>query len=67
MQLGARGKIMTRESIAIVGPGRMGIGITTSVLMADHGHKVTFIDTKMRESGKEKDRSCRNKRELRFL
>lgn len=46
-------KIMTRESIAIVGSGRMGIGIATAVLMAGRGHQVTLIDTKNRESGRE--------------
>ena len=44
---------MTAESIAIVGPGRMGVGIATAVLMADRGHRVTLIDTKRREPGKE--------------
>jgi 3-hydroxybutyryl-CoA dehydrogenase len=43
---------MTAESIAIVGPGRMGVGIVTAVLMADRGHRVTLIDTKRREPGK---------------
>ena len=46
---------MDRESIAIVGPGRMGVGIATAVLMADRGHKVTLIDTKTRETGREND------------
>ena len=46
---------MDRESIAIVGPGRMGVGIATAVLMADSGHKVTLIDTKTRETGMEND------------
>ena len=44
---------MTAASIAIVGPGRMGIGIATAVLMADRGHNVTLIDTKRRKPGKE--------------
>ena len=44
---------MTGESIAIVGPGRMGIGIATAVLMAGRGRKVTLIDTKDRETGRE--------------
>lgn len=46
---------MTRESIAIVGPGRMGIGIATAVLMADRGYTVKLIDSKMRVSGKESE------------
>jgi 3-hydroxybutyryl-CoA dehydrogenase len=44
---------MTGEAIAIAGPGRMGIGIATAVLMADRGHKVTLIDTKKREPGRQ--------------
>ncbi|MGD8211082.1 MAG: 3-hydroxyacyl-CoA dehydrogenase NAD-binding domain-containing protein [Desulfobacterales bacterium] len=44
---------MTAESIAIVGPGRMGVGIATAVLMADRKHAVTLIDTKERKPGKE--------------
>jgi 3-hydroxybutyryl-CoA dehydrogenase len=44
---------MTGESIAIAGPGRMGIGIATAVLMADRGHTVTLIDTKKREPGRQ--------------
>ncbi len=42
---------MTKASIAIVGAGRMGIGIATAVLMANRGHKVTLVDTKKREGG----------------
>lgn len=41
----------TAESIAIIGPGRMGIGIATAVLMAGRGHRVTVVDTKPREEG----------------
>jgi 3-hydroxybutyryl-CoA dehydrogenase len=33
----------------------MGVGIATAVLMADRGHKVTLIDTKTRETGREND------------
>jgi 3-hydroxybutyryl-CoA dehydrogenase len=43
---------MTAESIAIVGPGRMGVGIATAVLMVNQGHTVTLVDTKKREPGK---------------
>jgi 3-hydroxybutyryl-CoA dehydrogenase len=43
---------MTAASIAIVGPGRMGVGIATAVLMANQGYAVTIIDTKKREPGK---------------
>jgi 3-hydroxybutyryl-CoA dehydrogenase len=44
---------MTAGSIAIVGPGRMGVGIATAVLMANQGYTVTLVDTKKREPGKE--------------
>ncbi len=44
---------MTAASIAIVGPGRMGIGIATAVLMANQGYTVTLIDTKKRQPDKE--------------
>lgn len=40
---------MTAESIAIVGPGRMGVGIATAVLMANRGHAVMLIDIKKRD------------------
>lgn len=43
---------MTLESIAIAGPGRMGIGIATAVLMAGPRYSVTLIDTKKRAAGK---------------
>lgn len=39
---------MTNETIAIVGAGRMGIGIATAVLMANRGHQVILVDTKKR-------------------
>ena len=44
---------MTAESIAIVGPGQMGVGIATAVLMANRGHVVMLIDTKEREPGRQ--------------
>jgi 3-hydroxybutyryl-CoA dehydrogenase len=40
-------------SIAVVGPGRLGVGIVTAILLADQGHRVTLIDTKKREAGSE--------------
>jgi 3-hydroxybutyryl-CoA dehydrogenase len=43
---------MPVESIAIVGPGRMGVGIATAVLMANQGHAVILIDTKKRDRGR---------------
>ncbi|MDF1551977.1 MAG: 3-hydroxyacyl-CoA dehydrogenase NAD-binding domain-containing protein [Deferrisomatales bacterium] len=39
--------------IAVVGPGRMGVGIVTAILLGDQGHRVTLIDTKKREAGTE--------------
>jgi 3-hydroxybutyryl-CoA dehydrogenase len=50
---GFQGESMTAESIAIVGPGRMGVGIATAVLMANRGHTVMLIDTKRREPGRQ--------------
>ena len=41
------------EKICIVGPGRMGIGIGTAILLANQGHIVTIVDTKEREPGQE--------------
>ena len=38
-------------SIAVVGPGRMGVGIVTAILLADQGHRVTLIDTKQSQAG----------------
>jgi len=55
---------MTNESIAVVGPGRMGIGIATAVLMAGQGHRVTLIDTKKREPGKESETLHRARAEI---
>ena len=37
--------------VAIVGPGRMGVGIATAVLMARQGHRVTLLDMKNRGPG----------------
>ena len=41
------------KKICIVGPGRMGIGIATAILLANQGHAVTLVDTKEREPGQE--------------
>ncbi|MCZ7661462.1 MAG: 3-hydroxyacyl-CoA dehydrogenase NAD-binding domain-containing protein [Thermoleophilia bacterium] len=43
-----RGRV---ETIGIVGPGRMGIGIATAILMADRGYEVTLLDVKERTPG----------------
>lgn len=39
------------KTIGIVGPGRMGIGIATAVLMAGQGYEVTLFDIKERTPG----------------
>jgi len=41
--------------ILIVGPGRMGVGIATAVLMAGQGHRITLLDIKPREPGRENE------------
>ena len=41
------------ENTCIVGPGRMGVGIVTAILLANQGHSVTLVDTKKREPGQE--------------
>ena len=51
MSIGAAGETMTAESIAIIGPGRMGVGIATATLMAGRGCRVTLIDSKKRPAG----------------
>jgi 3-hydroxybutyryl-CoA dehydrogenase len=42
---------MRHESIAIAGPGRMGVGIATAVLMADRSFRVCLADVKPRTEG----------------
>ncbi len=41
------------KKISVVGPGRMGIGIATAILLANQGYRVTLFDTKERERGQE--------------
>ena len=41
------------KKICIVGPGRMGVGIVTAILLANRGHAVTLLDTKARKPGRE--------------
>ena len=41
------------KKICIVGPGRMGVGIVTAILLANQGHAVTLFDTKERYPGQE--------------
>ena len=46
---------MTEEkSIAIVGPGRMGIGIATALLCCRQPLKIRMLDVKAREKGQER-------------
>lgn len=52
-QLSVRGGSTMGESIAVVGPGRMGVGIVTATLLANQGHSVTLFDMKEREPGQE--------------
>ncbi|MBW1998112.1 MAG: hypothetical protein JRJ29_09140 [Deltaproteobacteria bacterium] len=57
---------MTKDYIAIVGPGRMGVGIATAVLMADLRYHVTLIDIKKRKPGRETEtleRACKEIKE----
>jgi len=41
------------KKICILGPGRMGVGIATAILLANQGDAVTLFDTKDREPGQE--------------
>jgi len=41
------------KRICIVGPGRMGIGISTAILLSNRGHSIELVDIKERESGRE--------------
>jgi 3-hydroxybutyryl-CoA dehydrogenase len=41
------------RDVAIVGPGRMGVGIATAILMARQGHRVALLDLKERAPGRE--------------
>ena len=42
-----------KKNICIVGAGRMGIGISTAILMADCGYTIELVDMKGRKSGQE--------------
>ncbi len=42
-----------KKRICIVGPGRMGIGISTAILLSNLDYKIELIDLKDRESGRE--------------
>lgn len=42
-----------KKRICIVGPGRMGIGISTAILLSNLDYKIELIDLKERESGRE--------------
>jgi 3-hydroxybutyryl-CoA dehydrogenase len=42
-----------KKRICIVGPGRMGIGISTAILLSNLDYKIELIDLKDREPGRE--------------
>ena len=46
---------MDEKNVAIIGSGRMGIGIATALLLADRGLGSTLVDLKERPSGQESD------------
>ena len=46
---------MDEKNVAIIGSGRMGIGIATALLLADRGLGITLVDLKERPSGQERD------------
>jgi 3-hydroxybutyryl-CoA dehydrogenase len=52
------------ENVCIVGPGRMGVGISTAILLCNRGYKIKLIDLKDRGPGKEFDALNRAKREI---
>ena len=41
------------KNICIVGAGRMGIGISTAILLANRGYRIELVDLKERERGKD--------------
>ncbi len=53
-----------RGNICVVGPGRMGIGISTAILLSNCGYRITLIDLKERDSGKEFHALNRAKKEI---
>jgi 3-hydroxybutyryl-CoA dehydrogenase len=46
---------MAEQNVAIIGSGRMGIGIATALLLADRELYITLVDLKERPSGQEND------------
>lgn len=42
-----------KKNICIVGAGRMGVGISTAILMANCGYTIELVDLKERQSGQE--------------
>jgi 3-hydroxybutyryl-CoA dehydrogenase len=42
-----------RKNICIVGPGRMGIGISTAILLSNRGHRIELVDTKERDPSRD--------------
>jgi len=52
------------KNVCVVGPGRMGIGISTAILLCNRGYKITLIDFKDRGAGREFDALNRAKKEI---
>lgn len=52
------------KRIAIVGAGRMGIGIATALLLSDAGCRVALVDVKERKEGEERDALNRARAEI---
>src|SRR5660398_237817 len=46
---------MESQTVGVVGPGRMGIGIATAILAGGPHHQVHLFDVKKREAGKEEE------------
>src|SRR5660397_265795 len=46
---------MESQTVGVVGPGRMGIGIATAILAGGPHHQVHLFDMKKREAGKEEE------------
>ena len=52
------------REVVVAGPGRMGVGIATAVLMAGQGHRVTLLDTKERGAGQSPTRLEKAREEI---
>jgi len=52
------------KKICVVGPGRMGIGISTALLLSNRGYSIELVDLKERDQGREFDALNRAKKEI---